>query len=183
MKILKRRAKAKSATATTLSERSSRYQNMAWSRWQALPTRDQLALAVLMTFLLLLVGGYGGYSVNQMAHQSKIEYQEHVADYFWLRAQATNINSRAQSPNSAQDGDASLPPASQISALLNTSGIHHAQVIATGESVQLSFNDASQSIISSALGQLQTQGWQFSQLSMQQDVLTKQIQVQATVVW
>ena len=74
-----------------------------------------------------------------------------------------------------------MPPANSISALLNNSGIANAQVVATGDAVQLSFNHASQAVVSTALGKLEQQGWQFSQLSIQQDLVTKVIQVQATV--
>ena len=74
-----------------------------------------------------------------------------------------------------------LPPASSINALLNNSGIADAQVIAAGDAVQLSFNHPSQAVVSGALGKLEQQCWQFTQLSMQQDLVTKAIQVQATV--
>ena len=56
-----------------------------------------------------------------------------------------------------------------------------AQVIAAGDAVQLSFAHPSQAVVSGALGKLEQQGWQFTQLSMQQDLVTKAIQVQATV--
>ena len=56
-----------------------------------------------------------------------------------------------------------------------------AQVIAAGDAVQLSFNHASQAVVSAALGKLEQQGWQFTQLTMQQDMVSKAIQVQATV--
>ena len=150
-------------------------------RWQALSPRDQLALAVLSMFLLLFIGGYGGYSIHQAANDSKRDYQEQVADYFWLRAQAGNIDSNAINAANTADGEAAMPPANSISALLNNSGIANAQVVATGDAVQLSFNHASQAVVSTALGKLEQQGWQFSQLSIQQDLVTKAIQVQATV--
>ena len=187
MKRLQRRTKrhtAVSGTNTTnqvLSARMSGYQNMLTARWQALPQRDQLALAVLSAFLLLFVGGYGGYSVHQAANNSKNDYQTQVADYFWLRAQASNIDSTALNASSTVDGEADMPPASRISALLNNSGIADAQVVAAGDSVQLSFTHPSQAVVSTALGKLEQQGWQFTQLSMQQDLTTKAIQVQATV--
>ena len=74
-----------------------------------------------------------------------------------------------------------MPPANRISALLNTTGITDAQVVAAGDSVQLSFIHPSQAVVSTALGKLEQQGWQFTQLSMQQDLTNKSIQVQATV--
>ena len=187
MKRLQRLAK-RSTTATNprprsgaLSTRMSSYQSILMTRWQTLSARDQLALLLLSAFLLLFVGGYGGYSVHQAANASKNEYQEQVADYFWLRAQARNIDSNALNAASSTDGVDAMPPASSINALLNNSGIADAQVIAAGDAVQLSFTHPSQAVVSGALGNLEQQGWQFTQLSMQQDLVTKAIQVQATV--
>ena len=180
MKRLQRRAKRSVSTPKTsvFVDRVNSYQNVLSSRWQALSPRDQLALALLSAFLLLLVGGYGGYTVHQAASDSKSEYQEQVADYFWLRAQAGNIDSNVAN---TVDGAAAMPPASRVSELLNTSGIANAQVVAAGDAVQLSFTNTSQAVVSAALGKLKQQGWQFTQLSMQQDVTTKAIEVQATV--
>lgn len=191
MKRLQRRTKRNNITPETsnsnsigtnvLSTRVNNFQQMLSLRWQALSPRDQLALAVLSIFLLLFIGGYGGYSIHQAANDSKRDYQEQVADYFWLRAQAGNIDSNAINAANTADGEAAMPPANSISALLNNSGIANAQVVATGDAVQLSFNHASQAVVSTALGKLEQQGWQFSQLSIQQDLVTKAIQVQATV--
>ncbi len=185
MKRLQRLAKRSTMVAdpksSALSTRMSSFQNVLLTRWQALSARDQLALLLLSAFLLLFVGGYGGYSVHQAAKASKNEYQEQVADYFWLRAQAGNIDSNALNATNSADGAEAMPPASRISALLNNSGIADAQVIAAGDAVQLSFTHPSQAVVSGALGKLEQQGWQFTQLSMQQDLVTKAIQVQATV--
>lgn len=186
MKRLQRRAKSNEINpeisngigSNVLSERMNRFQHTLSSRWQVLSPRDQLALAVLSIFLLLFVGGYGGYSLHQAANQSKADYQEQVADYFWLRAQAGNIDSNAIN---TVDGEAAMPPANSVSALLNNAGIENAQVVAAGDAVQLSFTHPSQAVVSAALGQLEQQGWQFTQLSMQQDPTNKAIQVQATV--
>lgn len=185
MKRLQRRAKGRTknstSAASSLSLRMNSYQDMLWTRWQALTSRDQLALGTLLMFLLLFVGGYGGYSMHQAAQSSKAGYQEQIADYFWLRAQAGNIDSNALNAANAQ-GDTAMPPASSVSSLLNASGIDNAQVVAAGDAVQLSFTHASQAVVSAALGKLEQQGWQFTQLSMQQDLATKYIQVQATVI-
>lgn len=189
MKRLQRRTKRNNITPETsnsigtnvLSTRVNNFQQMLSLRWQALSPRDQLALAVLSMFLLLFIGGYGGYSIHQAANDSKRDYQEQVADYFWLRAQAGNIDSNAINAANTADGEAAMPPANSISALLNNSGIANAQVVATGDAVQLSFNHASQAVVSTALGKLERQGWKFTQLSIQQDLVTKAIQVQATV--
>lgn len=183
MKKLSRFAKRHNpnASSSALSARMIGYRSQLITRWQALSSRDQLALLLLSAFLLLFVGGYGGYTVHQAATASKSDYQEQVADYFWLRAQAGNIDNNAINAANTADGDAAMPPANQVSALLNNSGVIDAQVVAAGESVQLSFTHPSQAVASSALGKLEQQGWQFTQLSMQQDLVTKAIQVQATV--
>lgn len=185
MKLLQRRAKSRAKSSTsavsTLSVRMNSYRDMLSTRWQVLSPRDRVAMGILLTFLLLFVGGYGGYSVHQSAKDSKADYQEQVADYFWLRAQAGNIDSNALSAANTQGGDAAMPPASSVNSLLSDSGINDAQVVAAGDAVQLSFTHASQAIVSAALGKLEQQGWQFTQLSMQQDLSTKSIQVQATI--
>lgn len=189
MKRLQRRIKRSkinpeasgSIEANVLSKRMNRFQTVLTSRWQALSPRDQLALALLSAFLLLFIGGYGGYSVHQAANQSKNDYQAQVADYFWLRAQAGNIDNNAMQANNTADGEGAMPPANSVSALLNNAGIVNAQVVAAGDAVQLSFNHASQAVVSAALSKLEQQGWQFTQLSMQQDPTNKSIQVQATV--
>lgn len=189
MKRLQRRAKHNKMNPETssgigsnvLSERMNGFQQVLSSRWQVLSPRDQLALAVLSVFLLLFIGGYGGYSIHQAASQSKSDYQEQVADYFWLRAQAGNIDSTAMNAANTADGEAAMPPANSVSALLSNAGIENAQVVAAGDAVQLSFTHPSQAVVSAALGQLEQQGWQFTQLSMQQDPANKAMQVQATV--
>ena len=181
MSILQRRVKGSMPVASSWSVRLNGQQDLLWSRWQALSGRDQLALSVLMVFLILFVGGYGGYTVHQAAKASKEDYQQQVTDYFWLRSQAANIDSTALATlNSQNDGNAQ-PPASRVNTLLNGSGIDNAQVVAAGDNVQLSFTNDSQGVVSAALGQLEQQGLQFNQLTMQQDITTKQIQVQATV--
>lgn len=166
------------ASSNTWSERLSRYQSTLATRWQALSPRDQLALGVLSLFLLVFLGGYGSYSVNQAAKDSKAQYQQQVADYFWLRAQASNIDNNAL--NASTEGQV-VAPATAVNSLLTNAGIANAQVAAVGDTVQLSFTNPSQALISSALGKLSEQGWQITQLNMQQDINTNQIQVQATL--
>jgi len=77
MKRLQHRTKRNAAVSATsikahvLSERMNNYQNVLTTRWQGLPPRDQLALAILSVFLLLFIGGYGNYSVHQAATDRK----------------------------------------------------------------------------------------------------------------
>ena len=192
MKILQRRTKRTTVTPEmsdaivdnkthVLSAHINRYQNMLSVRWQALSSRDQLALVILSLFLLAFIGGYGSYSIHQAANERKNAYQEQVADYFWLRAQAGNIDSTAINAANTADGAAAMPPANRVSTLLNDSGIVNPQVVAVGDAVQLSFDHASQAVVSAALGKLEQQGWHLTQLSMQQDITDKSIQVQATI--
>lgn len=176
-----RSAKRRALSNTALTAHASRYQEALRLRWQALSSKDQLALSLLMLFLLVIIGGYGGYSLHMAAKDSKENYQEHVADYFWLRAQAGNIDSSV-SADMAKNGDASLSPASQINTVLNTAGISDAQVIASGESVQIAFSHDSQASVGRALANLEQQGWTLTTLSMQQDPITKRIEVQAAVI-
>lgn len=178
MKVLQWRIKQGAPAASVLSARITKYYDAVWSRWQRLSARDQLALAVLILFLLVFVGGYGGYSLHQSARQSKEQYETQVADYFWLRAQANNIDTRAV--NDGDQNKTAIPPASRISTALNNAGITDAQVVAMGDTVQLSFTHPSQAIVSSTLAQLEQQGWPLIQLSISQDNITNHLQVQAT---
>ncbi len=178
MSVLTCRTKGSMPVASSWSARLSLQQDLLWSRWQALSSRDQVALSVLMVFLILFVGVYGGYTVHQAAKASKEDYQQRVTDYFWLRSQAANIDSTVLD---SQNDSSAQPPASRVNTLLNSSGIDNAQVVAAGDKVQLSFTNDSQGVVSAALAKLERQGLQFSQLTMQQDLASKQIQVQATV--
>ena len=53
---------------------------------------------------------------------------------------------------------ASVAPAIAVNSLLTNAGIANAQVAAVGDTVQLSFTNPSQALISSALGKLSEQG-------------------------
>lgn len=181
MSVLLHRTKRSMPVASNWSTRLSLQQDLLWSRWQALSSRDQLALSILMVFLILFVGGYGGYTAHQAAKASKEDYQQQVTDYFWLRSQAANIDSTALAALDSQNDSSAQPPASRVNTLLNDSGIDNAQVVAAGDKVQLSFTNDSQALVSAALAKLEQQGLQFNQLTMQQDLASKQIQVQATV--
>ena len=153
-------------------------QQQMQSRWQALPPRDRLALSILMAFLLVFGVGYGGYTIHSEANKSKSAYTTAVADYFWLRSQAGNIDANASS--SSQAG-AQEEAAQVVNTALTQAGVQEAQVMAVGSGVQLSFSHDSQAVVAKVLGQLQQQGWQFSRLNVQQEPATKQLQVQATL--
>ena len=143
--------------------------------WQTLSSRDQWALILLALFLLVVVGGYGGYEVHRAAKGQQQAYQDAVSDYFWLRGQAANINSNFNSEEAAQSLDVT------VNQLLGQSGIANAQVLAVGEGVQLSFMHDNQAVVSNALDALVKQGLTLSRLNLQQNPDNKMIQVQATV--
>lgn len=161
-----------------LVKRYNDIQQQMTTRWHALPSRDRLALIILLLFLLLFGGGYGGYILHNGATKSKADYNNAVSDYFWLRAQAGNINAEA---NLTSPSDNDQTPTAKINTVINQAGIDDAQVVATGETVQLSFSHNSQALVGRVLGKLQQQGWQFSRLTVQQDSASKQLQVQATL--
>lgn len=161
-----------------LAQRYGQWQQQMETRWQALPPRDRLALSVLIAFLLLFSVGYGGYTIHSEANKSKTAYNTAVADYFWLRSQAGNIDVNASS-NSQAGGKEDT--AQMVNDALRQAGIQEAQVAAVGTGVQMSFSNDSQTVVARILGQLQQQGWQFSRLNVQQDPTTKQLQVQATL--
>ncbi|WP_227429595.1 type II secretion system protein GspM [Psychrobacter sp. I-STPA6b] len=150
------------------------YGNQLQQRWQALPSRDQLALMFLAIFLLLVVGGYGGYELNRQANTQQASYQAAVSDYFWLRGQAGNINSEA-SLEAGQTLDV------EVKQQLSQAGINNPQVLAVGDGVQLSFIHNNQAVISNALDALVKKGLSLSRLNMQQNPVDKSIQVQVTV--
>lgn len=143
--------------------------------WQNLSTRDQWALILLGLFLLVLLGGYGGYEINRAAKQQQQAYQDAVSDYFWLRGQAANINSNANAEDAAQSLDVT------VNQLLGQSGIANAQVLTVGDGVQLSFMHDNQAVVSNAIDALVNQGLVVSRLNIQQDPSNRMIQVQATV--
>lgn len=167
--------------ASTLNPVAQWYENLQQqmqSRWQALPPRDRLALSILMAFLLVFGVGYGGYMLHSEANKSKTAYTTSVADYFWLRSQAGNIDANA-SLSSQADGQEEA--AQVVNTALTQAGVQEAQVMAVGSGAQLSFSHDSQAVVAKVLGQLQQQGWRFSRLNIQQEPATKQLQVQATL--
>lgn len=143
-------------------------------RWHALAPRDRLALSVLLFFLLLFTLGYGGYHVHVMAQKAKLEYEQNVEEYFWLRNQSGRLI--------ADNAQATDSPQADVEQLLSQYGIEDVQVIASANSVQLSFAESSQMTLSQVLEQLQQRGWSFERLSIEQEPKTRQLQVQATMV-
>lgn len=147
------------------------------ARWQELPSRDRLALTVLMGFLLVFIGGFGGYSIHQSAHKHKTAYNDAVGEYFWLRSQAGNIDPKAGM--GATKG--SQNPTADVTQLITQAGINDANVAAMNDKIQLSFSHDSQAVVARVLASLQQQGWQYDKLTITQDSVTKVLQVQAVI--
>lgn len=146
----------------------------ARAKWSELPSRDRLALTILSVFLLVIGGGYGGYIAHNFANEKKEDYLAAVNDYFWLRAQASNI-----SPTQGSEQDVALDQ--KITQLLNQVGASNTQVLNNGDAVQISFNHENQTEVSNVLGAMVNSGLKVQQLSMQQNPVDQVITVQATV--
>ncbi|WP_201532758.1 type II secretion system protein GspM [Psychrobacter ciconiae] len=184
MKFIQRRVRRTAPTSITTepavmtTSKRPRYLD-AWANqsqefWQNLAPRDRLALSILMLFFIITIFGYGGYRMHTAAQKSKLDYQNQVADYFWLRGQAANIDSNPQALDDS-------PLTVQVNNILNSMGVTGAQVVAIGEGVQLSFTHPSQAVVANVLGQLEQQGWQLDRLSINQDTATNNLSVQANL--
>lgn len=146
-------------------------------KWQQLSSRDRLALMILAIFLFAMIL-FATWTLHTKAKQSQQTYTNKVNDYFWLRSQAGNLKPQDANPLTS-DGHAQ-PPTMQISSLLNDYGIVNPQIIASGNSIQFSFEHGSQATVSQALSQLQSQGFQLTNLQIRQDPSTHTLQVQAS---
>lgn len=184
MKFIQRRVRRTAPTSITTepavmtTPKRPRYLdawvNQSQEFWQNLAPRDRLALSILMLFFIIIIFGYGGYRMHTAAQKSKLDYQNQVADYFWLRGQAANIDTNQQAPDDS-------PPTVQVNGVLNAMGVNGAQVAAVGAGAQLSFNHPSQAVVANVLGQLEQQGWQLDRLSINQDTATNNLSVQANL--
>lgn len=144
------------------------------NKWNELSGRDQMALIILALFLVLVLGGYGGYMMHKAANEQKQTYTTAVSEYFWLRDQAANI-----AP--AQNGNEDIAPDQKVMQILTQLGVSNPQVLNSGEALQISFSHDNQSAASNALGAMVNAGLSIEQLTMQQNPEDKVIRVQATV--
>lgn len=135
-----------------------------------LSKRDQVALLALGAFLLIFGVGFGGWTLHEKANASKKAYDTTLADVFWLRSQAGNIN-----PNQAQSAN----KADTIRQILTQSGIN-AQVVENPDGIQVSFSHNQASIVSNVFAQLSQQGIAINQLQMNQPTPDK-LEVQAVL--
>lgn len=138
--------------------------------FQNLSRRDQMALLILAIFLLFL------WSVSVVrrciAKPTKHKkYDDTMADVFWLRSQAGNIN-----PNQTQQ----VNQADAIKQILIQSGIVNAQVVENGNTIQVAFSHAQASVITNIFNQFEQQGIRIQQLQINQPALDK-LEVQSVL--
>lgn len=132
--------------------------------------RDQLALLALLAFLLMFGVGFGGWALHKKANASQKAYDTTLADIFWLRSQAGNIN-----PNQAQTAN----KADTVRQVLTQSGIT-AQVVENQDTIQVSFSHTQASVVSNVFSQLVQQGLTINQLQITQPTPDK-LEVQAVL--
>ena len=140
--------------------------------FQRLSRRDQLALVILLTFLLLMLLGMGGVSLHQNANHAQKNYDTTMSEVFWLRSQAGNIK-----PPQAQN----ITSPEMIKQIVTQSGINEAQVTENADGVQLVFQHSQPSVVSNIFNQLTQQGITISQLQIYQ-ATPEQFAVQAVVL-
>ena len=139
--------------------------------FQNLSRRDQIALLILAMFLLFFVVGVGGWTLHIKANQAQKKYDDTMADVFWLRSQAGNIN-----PNQTQQ----VSQADAIKQILSQSGIVNAQVVENGNTIQVAFSHAQASVITNIFNQFEQQGIRIQQLQINQPALDK-LEVQSAL--
>lgn len=148
-------------------------------RWDILPSRDQWALSLLAVFLVAVIGGIGGYSLHQSAADQTQAYQEAISDYFWLRGQASNVNTDAIQGDSNQNGAQAIEVRARE--YLQQAGALNPQVLRNGDKVQISFEHPNQAIASKIMAGFTNQGLDITRLNMVQNNQDKSIQIQATL--
>ena len=145
--------------------------NAVMQAYERLSARDRFALIALVVFLLVFGLGVGGWTLHQKANASQKAYDSTLADVFWLRSQAGNINS---SPQAAGGNHADL--AQQV---LSQAGIN-ATVMDSNGSLQVSFSHPQATVISNLFTQLTQQGLTIEQLQVNQPSVDT-IEVQAVL--
>lgn len=138
--------------------------------FQNLSRRDQIALLILAIFLLFLwlVSVVGRCIAKPTKHK---KYDDTMADVFWLRSQAGNINPNQTQPVSQADA---------IKQILSQSGIVNAQVVENGNTIQVAFSHAQASVITNIFNQFEQQGIRIQQLQINQPALDK-LEVQSVL--
>ena len=122
-------------------------------------------------FLLFFVVGVGGWTLHSKANQAQKKYDDTMADVFWLRSQAGNIN-----PNQTQQ----VSQADAIKQILTQSGIVNAQVVENGNTIQVAFSHPQASVITNILNQFEQQGIRIQQLQINQPAVDK-LEVQSVL--
>lgn len=136
--------------------------------YQSLSKRDQFALLALSLFLLVFGLGYGGWTLHEKANISQKNYDTAVADLFWLRSQASNINPYQSQVTSITEN---------IQQIMIQTGIT-AQILENGNEIQVNFFHSQASVIGNVLNQISEHGLSIEQLQMNQTAVDK-IEVQA----
>lgn len=139
--------------------------------FQRLSRRDQLALLMLALFLVSFGVGVGGWTLHSNANLAKKNYDTTMADVFWLRSQAGNIN-----PNQSQ----AMSKVDAINQILTQSGIINAQVVENGNSIQVAFSHSQTGVITNIFNQFEQQGIHIQQLQINQPTLDK-LEVQSVL--
>lgn len=139
--------------------------------FQRLSRRDQLALLILALFLVVFVVGVGGWTLHSKANMAQKNYDAAMADVFWLRSQAGNIN-----PNQSQN----ISKVDAIKQVLSQSGIVNAQVVENGNSVQVAFSHSQSGVVTNIFNQFEQQGISIQQLQINQPSLDK-LEVQSVL--
>lgn len=127
-------------------------------RYSQLAPRDQIALAVLTAFLLVLAIGLGGWTLHQRADAREAAYNATLNDVFWLRSQAGNINANQ---SSAQD------PQTAVQEVLSGAGID-GQIAANADGIEVAFSHAQAPVINNVLNQLVQRGFVIERLQISQ---------------
>lgn len=127
-------------------------------RYSQLAPRDQIALAVLTVFLLILAIGLGGWTLHQRANAREAAYNSTLNDLFWLRSQASNINPNQSSPQDLQTA---------VQEVLAGAGID-AQIAPNADGVEVAFRHGQTPVINNVLNQWVQRGLVIERLQITQ---------------
>ncbi len=139
-------------------------QGVMLDKWQALPPRDKLALAVLFVFLFAFVGVYGSWELHNKAKKQQLAFDNKVSDLFWLRSQSANLKEHNSQTGEGQSFQ------QQLVSSIQQAGVPAPTVIQKNEQLIFSFQHDSQAIVNKVMNQLQSQGYQITYLEIEQDI-------------
>ena len=161
------------ARFTALSQRWQQAASPLAQAFANLSRRDQIALLGLLGFLLVFAVGFGGWTLHEKANTSQKAYDSTLADVFWLRSQAGNINTNQTTQvATASKGDL-------VRQVFAQSGIT-GTVVDNNGSVQVSFSHSQAAVVSNVFNQLTQQGIVIEQLQINQPSI-ELLEVQAVL--